>query len=912
MKKMLQGIVVLLLGFSQIQAVFADIPLTVRETLGIDRVNEMIHNGIPVAENEQFFTTDQLIIEDDVGTQVPASFEVLSRWAGGRDDTDRAIQWLLVSFPATLSANTEKTYILKHGAPISPLVGVTLSETNDAYQVDTGAAQFVINKHRLTFFDAVLQNHVTLLAGNGGSHSTIAGQAEAPALAPNSVSIERQTAQYLVIKVQGDYGNIPVGPGSAKTLSYKIRYSFFAGSPTVIVYHKFFWSGYESEGSGRPSGNYFITVNNTSLTLPDMTGDCRWTVVGADQSTILEGLLSPSQTAGVAQRRRTLFADPQRAEVIHGLHSVSTPLATQPLLINRSDNGAIAVSMDHMQVFEPQSMETGHTGKIRIKVMSEPQYFANNQGTWARVGISALPPGASREDVLTYNYAPLNQRVFAFPTNAYVVSSQVFREVPITPDATSDPRLQAYYNEVKAVSQTTRTFLEAEKFHGLMVWGGMPRYNSPSEIGTGTGWDKIYSTGNLTDYHSAWNNVVFHFLLERDPSLLYDLSFMGARRMLHTQIIQPDWAGSSHFMGWGYAGYDRYRSDGNSAHSYFENLYNYYYLTGDLEVVDILRVGGEKQRKAFTRNNNALNDPISGGVDWSEHQGRIGSQFVRIFKFLGHVDNRYPHASDNLSFLQDFHHMFRHVFARSLFLQNDSQGNPEYAFYGDDILARQVFVSGTEAEQNWMIAMYGLNDLYGYYKEWHDPEVRWHDPGLGDVSLKTSAVYGALVNGLAQYVPTACSGPVCSGGDGTWYGGWANKLGVEFTGHRLNGTLTAVYPVFDGDAVLYSAGKSLMILSMLRAGAMQGDAALTTFGMEGLDYILGTEAFRESRDNPWEKTNAEMFVNLHHSLAYLNLDADLDDDGDVDGFDLSQYVSALIQGTPVVSLLEFCRNFGRN
>ncbi len=83
----------------------AEIPLQIRESLGITRTNEMVHNGVPVARKDGWLSTDNLIVEDGNGVQVPATFEVLSRWAGGKDNATKPIQWLLVTFPASVAAS---------------------------------------------------------------------------------------------------------------------------------------------------------------------------------------------------------------------------------------------------------------------------------------------------------------------------------------------------------------------------------------------------------------------------------------------------------------------------------------------------------------------------------------------------------------------------------------------------------------------------------------------------------------------------------------------------------------------------------------------------------------------------------------------------------------------------------------
>ncbi len=195
----------------------------------------------------------------------------------------------------------------------------------------TGLAEFIISKTDLTLFDSISRNGTTVLAGSGGSSSTINGQTSAVANAPRSVIVERSSADYVCIKVEGDYANTPVGPRSSKPLSYKIRYEFFAGSPTVVIYHNFFWSGYDGDSNGHPSGDYSVTIDKVSLNLPAMNNYSS-TAVYADAATYLSGSLTDLQTASVEQRRRMLFTGPNVAEVHLGSQSVSTEFASQAMI----------------------------------------------------------------------------------------------------------------------------------------------------------------------------------------------------------------------------------------------------------------------------------------------------------------------------------------------------------------------------------------------------------------------------------------------------------------------------------------------------------------------------------------------------------------------------------------------------
>jgi len=847
-------------------------PLVIKETLGIDRTNEMVCNGIPIARSDQLTDISNLSIADPDKNKISASFEILSRWTGGKDDSSCPIQWLLVTFPATVPANESRIYYLTSGQPKPAETTLSVNETDQAYHVNTGVSDFVIPKDRLGFFSTISADSDAIITSSDhlGSHSQIQGQDLAHAAPPTEAIIERQNDHYLVIKLAGDYTNDPVGSTSAKPLSYKIRYEFFVGSPTAVISHKFYWAG--------SNGGYYngdpITIDQASLDLPPMKS-YESTDVYADPSTFFSGQLVSTEMASVSQQKREVFTQPHVAIVQHGSQQSSIPFATHPMMINRSQQGDIAVSIDHMQYFEPQSIESQADGSIRINVMANSQHFADYQGTWARMGISALPSGSSYETALSQNFAPLNNRLFAFPPNDYCVKSGVFQETPYTPDDQSPPEIQQYYQELITVTQTTRTFLTQEKFQGLMTWGGLVRYaklNGYSEIGSDqTEWDKLYANGTFTDYHCAWKNVIYQFLMEGNPDHLYDLSFMGARRMLHTQIYQPDDPEnpSSSYMGWAPAGYQEYRSDFNSSHSYFDNLFTYYYLTGDMEVIDILKLAGKSKKKIYTRDPGTdwkyqeLNNPLTGGADWVSYVGRVAMQSASIFHFLGHAYDA--------AYLDDFKHMFNHAFTRSLALLEDDTGN-EYAFLCNE----KNIESGFTTSQHWMISLYFMQNLYLLYDEWGDIV-----PGPENVSI--SRVFSGLANTYMQFVSRDDFREFCLGqsgcsrdADGTWPGSWNNRDTVQFEGNRIGGHLISLTDI-DGnsDACLWSTGKSPIITQILRAGKMTNNAEQTNFGRAGISYMAQTiESIGDN--NPWNKETAMYFIRLHHAMAYLSEPAPFD------------------------------------
>lgn len=812
-------------------AMAINISLTVKEQDGISRSSEMVHNGIPIAKTENIKSTSGLIITDSTGTQIPATFEVLSRWNGDPSDIDKEIQWLLVSFPASVGANQTATFYLKDGTQ-QPVAGpIFLSQDASAITVDTGPAEFVISKTSLSLFNSISLNGTTLLSGSGGATSTIDTQSTASAIAPTLVEVERNNDNYACVKVEGKYGNTAVGTMNPEPLYYRIRYEFYAGSPTAVITHKFYWPGSSGEGSYPPEK---ITVNSVINSLPAMAG-LSSAEVYANATTYRTGALS-SGSAKVEQKRKTLFTDSSSAVVTHGADTSNTTFATRPMLLAKNTNGTVAVSLDHMHRFEPQALEVTSEGVIKVSPLSEPQYFAWSQGTWSRFSVSALPAGVSYSDTLASNFAPLNSRLFAFPSSSYISTTKVFGNIPTIG---SGALSTTFIDKINDVADYSLSYMEAQKYQGLMTWGDIARY--PGEEGSASTWDKIYSGASLTDYHSASTNYIYNYLYTSDTKWLYDISFNAARRMLHTQIIQPDDTKSSAKMGWGFSGYGCYRNDQNSSHSYFENLYAYYYLTGDKEVIDIVSKGGSTKKWWYTR--------IGGGtlaasnvypVDFISYSDRVAIQSASIFNFLGHTYDS--------SYLDDFKAIFDHMFTTENVLLSNGDGK-EYGF----ITGKEPFDGTVSASQIWMDAIYPLHYLHILYNEVGDIQ-------LGDDNILISRFLRAMMNSTREYYAK-------TPGDGTWGGTWANALNITYSGERIGGAIQSATLITGTDQYVYGTGKGPIAAEMMNTGRLLNDTDMIQFGKTGIEAVMGLTDFTSAQTKPFAKEHGIFFTRLHGGVG---------------------------------------------
>ncbi|MFL6291667.1 MAG: hypothetical protein ACJ759_12295, partial [Thermoanaerobaculia bacterium] len=145
--------------------------LTVRETAGIARSGEVVRSGVPIPRSLNLRGTGALAVVDSAGKTVPADFQVTARWNAGLGDTTAPIQWLLVTFPASVPARGSATFrVVTNGtvanpAPVRPL---RLTQAGDLITVDTGAAVFRFGADPGALFDEVLLDNGTRLIDGSG------------------------------------------------------------------------------------------------------------------------------------------------------------------------------------------------------------------------------------------------------------------------------------------------------------------------------------------------------------------------------------------------------------------------------------------------------------------------------------------------------------------------------------------------------------------------------------------------------------------------------------------------------------------------------------------------------------------------------------------------------------------------
>jgi hypothetical protein len=837
------------------------VPLTVRETAGIARSGEVVRSGVPLPRSLGLRDPAGLAVVDAAGRPVPAEFRVLARWNAGRDDAAAPIQWLLVGFPASVPARGSAVYTLvadgsagKNPPPAAPL---KLTREGSQVVVDTGAATFRLGGRPDALLDEVLLPGGKRLATGAGLGLRAAG-AEGGHTKLRGVRIESAGPLSAVVVIDGAYDLPPVGQGG---FGSRRRYIFTAGSPAVVVRQAIAWEGSLGEGvmtkDGKPNGARVERARDT-LAL-DLGGPAAALVVGSREGAPLAG--EAGGEAALRQLERAQRKDPVRFEMTAGGERRQGGQADGGMLAASGPAGAVAVALDHMHRYEPQALRLLPGGKLAIDLADGPAWLAHHQGMFATMGIAAYAQGPARADLDRQLWAPLNHPLRAWPDAAWFTASQAVDEVPAGP---LPKRYAAYDQMVPAALKKTVASVDSEGISGLMTFGLYPRYwmsDNYSEIGCGKDgdptpgepWDDAFWCATWTDYHNTTETAAIWAMRSGEVEWLDEIAVPAALRMLHTQILQCSPEERWFYCGQSPMGYGAYRADFNSSHAYLENLFLYYWLTGDSTVVDIVQRGGDSMRRLVCPDRGPGPVTSPHGPDGpactathppdadSDFTGRAPSQWIAAFRFLGL-------ASADPSFLEDY----RSGLARAL-TQHYAEllkDGKRYGFLGDRLGQGPSHVAGPF----WTNGFYDAENLYRWQRDTGDQP-------LGEPPLAPSEVLAAVARTVSDL------GPRTAGG--TPDGPWPRLLSYSWSGPRIGGALSAVEAK---DRELYGPEQYGTVALLVRAGRLSGDPVLIAAGERMIQTILGNSGKGRGEVLPLGKIQGQTLTRLHAAIALAATD----------------------------------------
>ena len=407
------------------------VALTVRDTAGIARVNEVIRQGIPLPKSLGVKGTSGLVVVNSAGTRIPAEFVVLGRWNAGLATGTAPIQWLLVAFPATVAAYGVSTYSLVYdgsaGVNPAPPRAVTLTRSGNVITVSTGAARFTIGGTAGLLDSAANASGTPVVSGGV---MTVTTAAVARHTTVRSVRIEHSGPLYASVVITGAYGTPLIGGGG---ISSTRRYVFTAGSPVVEVRHAVTWEGSLCDAAIRCENGSVqgVQIRQIRDTL-DLTAPAPFTVTvaSARSAALLTGTATAGQTAYVRQVTRPARTAAPSFQAAVGATTVTGSRADAGMLTARTATGAVAVATRQLHRNEPQSLRLLGNGDLAVDIADTSVWLTTRQGLFATMAVAALPATASAADLNRLVWAPLNAPLHAWPGQSWFNQSRVVGELP--------------------------------------------------------------------------------------------------------------------------------------------------------------------------------------------------------------------------------------------------------------------------------------------------------------------------------------------------------------------------------------------------------------------------------------------------------------------------------------------------
>lgn len=820
------------------------VPLVVRESASVSRSRAFVSTGVPIPESLNLLDISSLTLLDSKGFPVACDFRPTAYWRTKK--SPKVIQWAQLSFFDKFEAGEEKKYklvIITSGIPWL-LTGITVEHRVKAeygsdkklVHIDTGAIACTIGSAGLVeLFD--IKNSKLIL------------QPVQPKIKFDGVFSEwsslwkmrRLEIEYAGPLVAYVYVETETNLSFGEPLSTRTsrvpgsivicrRYEFRAGSGTVICQQTIKWEGTKN-------GSNWLDKDNVKVN--GVLGEL-WQDTYALSN-------KPTDISAIASRDSDLeYSDIEGATV-----SISQSLRSNRLMPRRvdlktdqtirfakkSDGGLISLTyrdrglmfgLYHMDKYEPQSISYNPSfHSISVSYASDKFWLAYRQGVQVK-SVIALEDESKLDEVWAELNHPL--RVFAEDSSYYSVSahgpvpSNKSLKTPLDQVLVGSPEDRAidYYAALGSICDATLSNIDHFGTYGLMTYAGWPRYwgnrDGGDEVGKAqdsTSWDSLYRYGAFTDYYSTSRSSIALSLLARDPTYLDTLSFPSAWRVLHTQIMNgaPDdnWS----YIGWAPTGYSAYRSDFNSSHSYFENLYWYYFLTGDRQVIDILSRGQDKMIGTLSNPSHQLS-------------GRFPSQHLGCMRFLGHA--HYDAAKG-----ERFSKAFNDLMSRAI-----SENYVTGTYNGQTL---HFWADGRVGPDNKIIGKPGAgrNVTLNQYSQgyWDMENLYW--AGVYNDKPKSDSLHPWNVLESLAYTSQQLSFSL-AGGDGKVSGKMARNFAFTWDGIQggkitnVTGPLTPL-PSPD-EAYLYNTDKPGMCAWWARAAQISGDPEMKKRSRELIDYAL--------------------------------------------------------------------------
>lgn len=747
--------ILFLIGFI-LQAQALEVPLTITNRTPVQRIEEPVTSGVPLAESANIKDAQTLRIMDSSGNPVPAQFRVLSRWQGVPEDTSKPIRFVLIDFQADVAPNSQSVYFLRDGGTgdASGSGRIQITQTGSHLTVHTGAMEVLLRKDRFNLFDQVRidttgdgqLNHLLVTSsddqgavlredGNSIEYRSVHDT-------PSKVEIELSGPMHSTILVKGSLKD----EQGQKKLDYSARLHFYAGKNFL---HCFFTL--ENNGRGISldgSPDEFVDVRDFVLhTLLELE---------PDRTVTLEGYSETYNDDSVFH----FFQDHQRISSNDELKNFSfrssrngNPVGSGGIraigYADLSDSRAgLTVAIRHFwQNFYKDYRVDGNALRIGLfPDMGTPHHF---QGSYYKTHeiLYSFHPGTFESSSGMDRVLAFNDPLFALAPTQYYADTKAFGY--LAPDGlqVEIPRLQNALDDYEKLqlAKIDRRVVNNDGGTAFSdLWKRRDMRLGQISIAAGTrisadwyGWEHfgcIPWAKNYSGLHYDWPyGMTLQFVRSGHLGFM-DLSTEMSRHsvdidLLHSprDIFRP---GFWHYESDAHDNYPPGDWAARPSHSWGRGYVWQYWLTGDRRYYDSAILAGAAHRHWWTVRFPA---PSNGTIE-IRHQGWSMDLLIDLYRMTG--DPSYLDVSQD-------------IFTRCILWHEQQAGGKGYVNYFEGSSSNPT--NFREAQP--LMMAYAAEPILNYYLESGDVEARDLLVRMA-TWLKDEVYYGGVYrNNNTQYIP---------------------------------------------------------------------------------------------------------------------------------------------------------------
>ncbi|HOX05762.1 MAG TPA: hypothetical protein PK280_05125 [Planctomycetota bacterium] len=343
-----------------------EVPLTVAERAGVDRVDNHVYGGVPLPEGAAK-DVDKFVLVDAAGKAVPAQFVVRERWL--KDDS---VRHMTVHFRADLKAGETAKFTVsdsevRTGKPVA-MPPLDLTEAADSVAIDTGAVKFTIKKGDWHLFDSVDMSGKALLKSPGkvlfkaeyGKTPVENERAKAPELGEfkdavpvvKSFAVEEKGPGRVVVLVKGAFQE-----GGADKLDFQARYYAVAGSSSVRV-------AFTIVNRQGKAFDEFVGIRQLGFELPLALDGEKKFALGASEGEDLSGALGAGDKVAMLQPSSLEYVVSGKAEAKGKCKELLTKRVGWLSLAG--SNAAVTAAVRWFWQLHPKGLEAAGDGTLKV------------------------------------------------------------------------------------------------------------------------------------------------------------------------------------------------------------------------------------------------------------------------------------------------------------------------------------------------------------------------------------------------------------------------------------------------------------------------------------------------------------------------------------------------------------------